>query len=123
MTKINVTQELTNIMTGEPIQMPSATCEECGRVTEGQPFTLRLACTKALMEYIPQENSDGKEPKPKKLSGIKNIQRFSLALRIYNEDSPSLSAEEIGELKKVIEGFYVGPGVVGQALLMLDPPD
>lgn len=117
MSKIDVTRQLVNVVNGEPIQMASETCGECGHITKGQPFTLRLVCTRALSERQPTQ------PGEKSMPGDEHVERFQLAMRILNEDEPSLSVEELVLTRESIADFYAAPAIVGQAWLMLDPPD
>ncbi len=79
--------------------MASETCGECGHITKGQPFTLRLVCTRALSERR------AAQPGEKSMPGGEHVERFQLAMRILNEDEPSLSAEELVLTKKSIEDF------------------
>lgn len=110
--KINVTQNLVEL-DGKSIQLAESSCEECGNVTKGKPFTLRLACTRALMAQFTVENKEDR------LTGEQNLEQYELALRIYNEDEPDLSAEEIVLLKSLVKDFYAGALVIGQAWKML----
>ena len=117
--RINVTKVMTELG-GAVIDVPTGSvagvdmCKKCAEAWSKsvQPLTLRLVCTRALTSM---QNSQG-------LTGEQKFERAELARRIYNEETPSLSAPEVTMIKDVI-GSYDGPLIVLQAFELLDPPD
>jgi len=108
--KINVTQQLTEL-DGTPMVTGKQVCQMCGQVvSETEPFTVRLAATRALSATFRDEQS---------LTGDEKWPRFHLALRITDEDEPDLKAEDIVLIKKVVGKMY-GPVIVGRVWSILD---
>ena len=108
MTKINVTQQLTEL-DGTVLIQPQQSCPTCRQTIEGVSLTLRVACTASLVD--PQINKD--------LAGDESVKRYQLAMRIYGEDEPDLSLDERKLTRDLIAKRY-GPLVVGQVWGMLE---
>lgn len=110
--RINVTQQLTEL-DGTPMVTGKQVCQKCGQVVnEKEPMTVRLATVRALTAMFRDEQS---------LEGEKKVARFHLALRITDEDEPSLTAEEVVLIKKLV-GKMFGNVIVGRTWAILDPP-
>lgn len=118
--KIDVTQTLRQF-SGETIYVKSGTLDEVGLCKECQekvdaffrPLTLRLACTRSLVAITEQSM---------KLTAQKKFERAQLASKIYDDDTVSLTVEEIAKVKECI-GQAEGPLVLIRAWELLDPPD
>jgi len=83
---------------------------------KGKPFTLKAVATNVLL----MTETDG-TGRPKELKGEEKVERYVLAMKIYNSDGlVDLKVEEISLLKKLIGRAY-GPLTVGQAWEVLDP--
>ena len=74
---------------------------------EAKDATIREAFVNALM--IPVETD----------AGIKKVEKYDLAMRIYNTDEVELSVEEAATIKEVV-GKAFAPIVVGQLFKLLD---
>jgi len=116
MPKIDVTQ-IINGLDDSPLMAQSADvelCDECKAKIEAaqSAFTLRMSCTRSLT--TPTE-------KTRSLDGAAKFARGQLAHRIYNEDDPTLTAEEIVLLKECIGDVELNPIVVMRAYELLDP--
>lgn len=111
--KIDVTQQLAEL-DGAPMVTGKQICQMCGQVVGNEePMTVRLAAVRALTAAFRDEQS---------LSGEKKIVRFHLALKIIDEDKPSLTAEEVVLVKKLV-GKMFGPVIVGRIWAIMDPPE
>lgn len=110
MTKIDVTQPITDF-DGSPIESPTQICTGCNQVVEGIVMTLRLVCTSAAVYQAQNEPP---------LPGEESVKRFALGMRIYDEDEPDLSAEDLALLKKRIAAMRP-PIITARAWGMLDP--
>lgn len=110
--KIDVTQELKNL-DGSTLVQARARCPECGRATETEAVTLRGVVTNALMV---QDQSEAQ------VKGEEKARRYQLGLRIYGEESPDLSPEEIVLIRQRVAQMYQ-PLVVGQVWALLDPAE
>lgn len=76
-------------------------------------FTLgAVACNSLLATFSDEGN----------LPGTKKAERFSLAMKIHGKPRVGLKAEEVALLKMLIGKAYAAL-IVGQAWLMLDPPE
>ncbi len=109
MTKIDVTPQLREL-DGTPLEMPDSVCMECGNALEAKPFTLRLACTTALIAQFRDDQVKGDE----------HLRRWKLANKIYDNDEVDLKSGEIELVKKLV-AKQRGPLVVGQVWELLDP--
>ena len=98
--QIDVTQEL-KTLSGAPIPVDETR----------EPFTLRAVCVNVLLGQAADERG---------ITGEEKFKRYELARKIYNEDKPELSVEDLALLKKLIGAGYA-PLVVGQAWQMIDP--
>lgn len=108
--KIKVTQVLLEL---EGCEMATGgnLCPQCGQpLGERKPFTLRLACTRALSAVYRDEQN---------VSGDEKFERGVLAMKIYNEDTVELKAEEIAMVKKLVAKMY-GPIVILQVHNLLE---
>ncbi len=101
--QINVSQAL-NGYDGKPLLR-----SESGKDT---PITLGWACCEVLVSP-PQGNESQ--------AGAESVRRFRLATEIHESDVVDLSAEQVAELKALIEARYP-PAMVAAAWLALDPP-
>jgi hypothetical protein len=93
--KIDMTQELVDLTTGEKLQ-------------DG---TLRGICVRALLFRDPNSQ----------MSGDDQLKRYMLAQRLQENDEVDLQAHEITLIKDSIAIIFQ-PMVTGQAWLLLDPP-
>jgi len=109
--KINVTQKLLGL-NNEEMRVVLQACPVCGRpVEEEENQTLRNAATSALTALFRDEpNLDAK----------KKFERGALALRIHNNDEPSLSVNEVALVKELI-GKRFDPLIIVRAWAILDP--
>jgi len=111
--KINVTQQITGL-DGTPMVTGKQICQMCGQVVgESEPMTVRLAATRSLTASFRDEQG---------LTGDEKWPRFHLALKITDENEPSLTVEDIALVKKLVGKMY-GPVVVGRVWAILDPPE
>jgi hypothetical protein len=87
--------------------------EEIERIVsdEPEPMTLRLVINRALT--TPMKDDD--------LTPEKGVARFSLAMRVHNNDEVEFTAEELTLIKNRIAKLFSSPLIVGQACLILDP--
>lgn len=86
---------------------------EKGEKDERLPLTLATVCCNSLLGTYRDEPN---------LQGTEKMKRFSLAMKINAAPGVSLTAEDVTELKTLIGKAYVAL-IVGQAWLMLDPPE
>lgn len=108
--KIKVTQVLRELEGSEMVTGGSL-CIQCGQpLGERKPFTLRFACTRALSAVYRDEQG---------VSGDKKFERGVLALKIHNDDTVDLKAEEIAMVKKLVAKMY-GPIVILQVHNLLE---
>ena len=108
MTKIDVTQVLREL-DGTPLELADSICTQCGSVREGRPFTLRLACTTALIaQFRGDDIPEGEHAK-----------RYHLALEIYAEDIVDLKSNDIVLIKKLV-AKQRGSLIVGQVCELLE---
>lgn len=113
--KIDVTQNLLGL-DGEPMPIVFQVCPMCGRDLEEKGLrTLRNACEAALSADYQSEQQRGGG-----VTGEVKYQRYCLAVKIHNNDTPPLLAEEIVMLKHVL-GLRFPPGIMGPALRLLEP--
>lgn len=112
--KIDVTQQLLDL-NGEPMPIVLQSCPMCGRDLEVRGLhTGRSACESALSaDYQSEQRGGG-------VSGEIKYQRYCLAVKIHNDDTVQLLAEEIVMLKHVL-GLRWPPGIMGPALRLLEP--
>lgn len=109
--KIDVTQQIQEL-DGTPMVTSKQVCPKCGRIMgKEEPMTVRLAATRALTAFYPDET---------KLPGEEKLTRFHLALRVMDEDEPDLQAKDIVLAKEMIGKMY-GSVVVGRTWAILDP--
>lgn len=86
---------------GQPIKKP-----------DGAPADLRYVCVEALLGQRPDE----------KLTGIQKYEYFKLSEKLYKNDVPELSIEELAKLKtRIGDCPFFGAAVVGTAWDLLDP--
>ena len=79
---------------------------------EGTEFTLKMACTNALLANHPNE---------KDITGTEKARRYNLAMDIHKaKDKIDLRSEDVTLLKELIAKMG-SPLVVGQAYEILDP--
>ena len=111
MTKIDVMQVLKEL-DGTPLEFADSICTQCGSVVEGKPFTLRLACTSALIAQFRDDQIKGEE----------HLRRWRLANKIYDNDEVDLKSEDKVLIKELV-AKQRGSLVVGQVweLLEKDP--
>ena len=84
-----------------------------GQVDARAPLSLADVVTNSLMtDYRDETNA---------IDGMEKNKRYFLAKKIYdNQDNPSLSAEDIALIKKLVPKLY-NPLVAGQTCQMIDP--
>ena len=75
------------------------------------PLTLRSVCGNALCTPFADE----------KIGGEEKVRRFTLAQRIFREDTPDLTPEELVLCRKLIERAY-GTNVCAPAWELLQTP-
>jgi len=111
--KINVTQKLLGL-NNEEMRVVLQACPVCGRPVEGEDArTLRNAATDALTAlYRDEPNLDAK----------KKFERGALALKIHNNDEPSLSVNEVALVKELI-GKRFDPLIILRTWEILDPSE
>lgn len=87
--------------------------EENPNVKDSKKFTLKMACTNALLGNYPDE---------KNINGTEKARRYALAIDIHKSNGKvDLESEDITLIKELIA--KVGsPLIVGQAYAILDPP-
>jgi hypothetical protein len=106
--KIKVTEQMIEL-DGTPMELPGTQrCPTCNRITESQPFTLRLAFTTALVAQFRDET----------LKESDQVTRYALAMRIYNEDEPDLSSDDAVLIKRLVSKMR-GPMVAGPVCNLL----
>ncbi len=111
MTRIDVAQVLKEL-DGTPLEFADSVCPQCRSILEGKPFTLRLACTTALIAQFRDDQPKGDE----------SVRRYHLAMKIYDNDEVDLSSEDKVLIKSLV-AKQRDPLVVGQVweLLEKDP--
>lgn len=114
MTIIDVTQPICDY-DGKPLEDATHICQACGQNVEGVVLTLRLVCTSAAVFLA--TGPSGEPPLP----GNDSVKRFALGMRIYENDKPDLTAEEISLLKERI-AKQRPPLITARAWGLLDPP-
>ena len=77
---------------------------------QGNVYLLRMACADSLLNPATKDENLGAEDK---------VKYFTLAMKIYKNNKPDLTIEELALLKKRI-GVYSSVLIVGQAFEMLD---
>lgn len=108
--KIKVTQVLKELEGGTMVTGGNP-CPQCGQpLGERKSLTLRLACTRALSSIYRDEQG---------VSGEKKFERGVLAMKIYNEDTVDLEAEETVVVKELVAKLY-GPIVILQVHNLLE---
>jgi hypothetical protein len=75
-----------------------------------QDLTLKTVSVEALLATFEDERS---------LGGEEKLKRYLLAIKIYADDEPDLTVEEIAKVKHLIGKGY-GPLVVGRSYQMLE---
>ncbi len=75
----------------------------------GKEVTLKTVCCNALLVT---DSSDKKADS--------KVKKFNMAVKLADEDSIDVTAEDIVLLKKCINAAYEQPLIVGQALNLLD---
>ena len=93
-----LTQKLVDVFTGEVLKDGKDDC------------TLGLVCCNGLLVATDKTQT----------KADKKIKRFELAMRLVNQDSADVTAEDIVLLKDRINTAYAQPLIVGQAFKMLD---
>ena len=113
MLEIDFTQEFYDLDGETPIALRiDRRCEECGQATEQANYTLRLACTRALVSQSPNESLKPEE----------HVRRYNLAMKIYNNDLLALTAKDISLIQDLAAKMY-SPLVAAQVYLKLDPSE
>jgi len=111
---IDVTKRLIDMTTGLgmiDIQDSDQLDEKGVPIKIGSPFTLRLACIRALLSGFRGEENEAPE---------KKLERYELAERIMKNDKPKLSHSEIAEIKGRVAKAWIGALICGQVTRMLD---
>jgi len=112
--KLNVNVELTQF-DGAPLEVQNTSvvlCDACTAKWEAakKPLTLRLAITRALTALT---------QKTQALDGQKKFERGELASKIYQDDEPSLSADDIILIRDAVDD-HDGPLVVFRVRQLLE---
>lgn len=109
--KIDFSQPICGL-DGQPIY-PATRGEDGAVAVSNDPMLLRSVCTGALLGVYEAERH---------LTGDDKVKRADMAKRIYSSGEPiDLKAEDIVELKKLVNMAYPSPLVVSAAYEMLDP--
>lgn len=105
--RLDVTRQLTNL-DGTPLVQPGTRCPTCGHVIDPEPVTLRGVATTSLLAATRDQ-----------VPGEEKARRWTLAMRIQQEDAPDLKVEELALIKEMV-GKVQPPLTVGQVWQLLD---
>lgn len=97
--KVDVTVPILQL-DGTPVRFIRVACPMCGNETEGEDSTLRLMITTALSLDHPHE-TDARTG-ASTVSGDEKVRRFSLAMRVYENDEVELNEKDIVLIKEII---------------------
>lgn len=112
--EINFSQCLMDL-DGSPLEWTTVACPVCGRERESKPATLRALCADALVQGYRDARGQ-----PEQLSGEEHVRRFSLAMRIMNEDILDISLEDATLIRELVAKRFTSL-FAGQVWVMIDP--
>lgn len=94
---------------GSPLWDEMLSADKTELIDSANPFTLKMATTRALLATIPKEEIDGEE----------KYKRFKLRQKLDEGKVVEVKAEEIALIKKLI-GKVFNPNIVGQCYDLLE---